>query len=88
MPGNITTCRSCGARIRWIRTPAGKSMPCDERPISYLPNPQGKAKLVTPEGTVVSCDEVQEGTEGSLAGYRAHWSTCDNPNRFKRRTRA
>ena len=33
--GNMkkSTCRGCGAPIVWIRTAAGKSMPCDAEPV-------------------------------------------------------
>ena len=35
--GNMkkATCRGCGAPIVWIRTAAGKSMPCDAEPVLY-----------------------------------------------------
>lgn len=28
----MATCRSCGARITWLKTPGGKAMPVDEDP--------------------------------------------------------
>ena len=28
----MPTCRSCGRRITWLRTPGGKSIPVDEDP--------------------------------------------------------
>jgi hypothetical protein len=33
MPDSTTACRSCGAPVRWIRTPAGKNHPCDAKPL-------------------------------------------------------
>lgn len=30
---NKATCRGCGAPIVWIKTPAGKAMPCDPAPV-------------------------------------------------------
>lgn len=34
---NKATCRGCGAPIVWIKTPAGKAMPCDPAPVYYRP---------------------------------------------------
>lgn len=28
----MSKCRSCGAPVKWIKTPAGKSHPVDEQP--------------------------------------------------------
>lgn len=38
----ITRCRSCGAKIRWTRTAAGKLMPLD-----YEPSPRGTVVLTS-----------------------------------------
>lgn len=40
----VARCRSCGARIVWIETAAGKKMPLDEK----------KATVVLDDGTVVT----------------------------------
>ena len=55
---NKATCRGCGARIVWIKTPAGKAMPCDPAPVYYKATPDGKDKVVTTRGEVVSCEIV------------------------------
>ena len=44
---NKATCRGCGAPIVWIKTPAGKAMPCDPAPVYYKAAPGGKDKIVT-----------------------------------------
>ena len=31
----MAKCRGCGADIIWIKTPGGKSMPCDPIPVMY-----------------------------------------------------
>lgn len=50
-------CKSCGAAIAWIRTPGGKSMPCDATPRYYIQKPRsGSKKIVTPNGEVISCE--------------------------------
>lgn len=51
MSGDLGTCRSCGAAIRWIVMVSGKRMPVDAKP----------AKLIVlddmpePRGAVVDC---------------------------------
>ena len=55
---NKATCRGCGAPIVWIKTPAGKAMPCDPAPVYYKAAPGGKDKIVTTRGEVVSCEIV------------------------------
>lgn len=85
MNQNEATCRSCGKRILWIKTRHGKSMPCDAQPINYRINPESSTKLVTPGGDVVLCDIVKDPAEAQGWGYVPHWSTCDNPNKFRRR---
>lgn len=82
-----TTCRSCGKPILWIKTRHGKPMPCDPQPINYRINPESRTKLVTPDGCVIPCDIVQDPAEAEGRGYVPHWSTCDNPNKFRRRAK-
>lgn len=83
--GNITKCRSCGAPIVWIKTLAGKSMPCDATPVNYRNNPDGRTKLVTPAGCVVSGEIVTDPANATGTGYIPHWSTCNAPDSFRKR---
>ena len=78
-----STCRGCGAPILWIKTPGGKSMPCDPAPVYYRIVPGGKDKVVTNRGEVVSC-EIVSGADATDAGYRPHWATCPHAGNFKR----
>lgn len=80
-----TACRSCGAPIVWIRTPAGKSMPCDAQPKSYKYKPESNTKLVTPEGVVVSCEIVANPEDAHGYGYTPHWSSCNAPDKFRKK---
>ena len=45
--------------------------------------PDGKDKIVTTRGEVVSC-EIVPGANATDAGYRPHWATCPQAGRFKR----
>ena len=83
---NVTTCRSCGAPIVWIKTRAGKSMPCDAKPVNYRISPEGSTKLVTPAGDVVGCVEVVPyPADDTEMGYTPHWATCNAPDSFRKR---
>lgn len=84
---NTGTCKSCGKQILWIRTRTGRSMPCDTKPVNYRIKHGGDTKLVTPAGDVISCEAVKDPAEAQGWGYVPHWSTCDAPDKFKRRTR-
>lgn len=49
MLGDAGTCRSCGAAVRWINTPAGRTMPLDVAPIEVLAEADlARAQLVLP----------------------------------------
>ena len=78
------TCRACGAPILWIKTRAGKSMPCDAKPQSYVESPGGPQKIVTTAGDVISCNLV-EVHQSNKRGYVPHWATCPNADSFRRR---
>ena len=81
----ITTCRSCAARIVFIKTRAGKSMPCDPAPVRYRLNPESSTKVVTMAGDVVSCEIVTDQGEADGTGYTPHWSTCNAPDKFRKK---
>lgn len=56
-----STCKGCGAAIVWIKTPGGKSMPCDATPRYYIEKPRsGSKKIVTPNGEVISCEYTED----------------------------
>lgn len=78
------TCKSCGAPIVWIRTPAGKSMPCDAALVRYRYDPAGKCSVVTDIGTVVRCNLDFEGIPTGMARV-PHWATCPQAEKFRRR---
>ena len=64
-----STCKGCGAAIVWIRTPGGKSMPCDATPRYYIEKPRsGSKKIVTPNGEVISCEYTEDPLRSPLGG--------------------
>lgn len=64
--GAPVTCKSCGAPIRWARTPSGKATPLDADPIAT-------GEVVLDGGIARHVDLLTE-TDGPR--YRVHWATC------------
>lgn len=51
-----TTCKRCGAKIKFLKTKAGKWLPVDPTPRLFWSNPDGKEKVMLQSGEVISCD--------------------------------
>ena len=82
---NRGICRGCGQPIIWIKTPAGKSMPCDPGEIVYWANPKGPVKIVTPNGEVISAETHGNTAQATGIGYISHFVTCPEAGTFRRR---
>jgi len=84
----MAKCRSCGAEIIWIKTSAGKMMPCNPIGVRYWEQPKAKGKIITPNGEVLSC--VFEGDERKATGigYAPHWSTCKSASQHRKKPEA
>lgn len=72
----VTTCRSCGAPVRWARTEAGKNMPLDADPATGDP-------LVVPDGNLVVTGwqgplRVVKTMAAGAGQHRSHFATCPN----------
>ncbi len=78
-------CRKCGKEIIFIKTSAGKSMPCDAEQVMYWADKKGKQRVVTPNGEVVACRLDGDSQEATGIGYIPHWGTCPNAKDFKRK---
>lgn len=75
----MSACGRCGAAIVWVRTPAGKAMPCDARAVYIVQEEGGPEKGVLRDGRVVSCRFVDEPGEATALGYVPHFATCRPP---------
>ncbi len=83
---NFSICRSCGRQIMWIKTKAGKNMPCDPEIITYKAAAGGRERIVTTNGEVRSAELVESGTPGADGfGYISHFATCTNAGRHRRK---
>ena len=85
----VTTCKSCGAKIVWIKTQNGRSMPCNEEQVEYQKNYRGSALIVTKDGEVARGNIVKD-SGSALApivdgiGYVSHFATCPNADKHRR----
>lgn len=84
MYGNEGRCRSCGAKIRFIKMKSGKSMPVNEKIVNYKTDPHGKERIVTPGGDVVACVTGINADEATGFGYVSHFATCPNARNHRR----
>ena len=82
--GNFGRCAGCGAQIIWIKTKAGKNMPCNMLLVDYKAD-GGKDKIVIPSGEVVSGTIVSSPDDADGHGYVSHFATCRNAKNFRRR---
>ena len=89
------TCKGCKAVIRWITTPAGKSMPVDPELLSEwvvddpkpLPVPHHRITLLSSDGKRMQngyqCSVLTPGSH-QIEGHVPHWATCPKAKDFKR----
>ena len=82
---NKGTCSGCGAEIVWIKTAAGKTMPCDPMPKRYWQKDKASGKVVTVRGNVISCEFEGDPDTMSGLGYISHFSTCPKAGEFRRK---
>ena len=78
------TCKGCGGAIMWIKTLAGRNMPCDLTPVPYWANSNGKGRVVTPSGYVIACDFDGEPVTETGMGYVSHFATCKMAGQFRK----
>lgn len=82
----MTKCKSCGKPIIWVKTPSGRSMPCDPELVPYCAVPKAKDKIVTPAGSVLSCEYKEDGQGATGLGYIPHWATCPNADAHRKKS--
>jgi hypothetical protein len=82
----MSKCRSCGAEIKWIKTVAGKNMPCDPERKAYWLIEGARASIVTEMGEVIGAyTDCGEGAgEPDGYGYISHFATCPAADSYRR----
>lgn len=78
-------CRDCGAEIVFIRTRAGKYMPCEAEAVYYNPSPAEDNIFIDEDGSVTWGKIAERDTSGARRGYIPHWASCPGANRFRRK---
>lgn len=78
-------CRACGAPIVWVRTQAGKAMPCDAKVRWYTAAPNGRLKFVLITGEVVAGELAEDLKNATGIGHISHFATCPNADDFRRK---
>ncbi len=79
-----TTCRACGAPIRFIKTKAGKTAPVNAEPVHFIPDPEGGDLFITPDGDAVRGWKIATESNAAYDGYTSHFATCTNPDYFRK----
>lgn len=78
-------CKKCKKPIIFIRTTAGKSMPCDTYFTYYKETSGGQDRIITPNGETISCTILPDSTNADGYGYVPHWATCAHADSFRRK---
>lgn len=73
----MARCQACDAEILWGGTEAGKAMPIDATPVT-----NGKWTYIGGRVRFATIDDARL----MRPLYTAHWSTCTDAARFRRRT--
>jgi hypothetical protein len=78
-------CKACGAKIRWIRTFAGKNMPV-EPDLEDIDEFEEGDSLVTESGiTYRKGADFHARHPDVMMAYMPHWAFCSKPNDFRRK---
>ena len=80
----ISKCRGCGANIVFIKSVAGKTIPCNAEQISYEQKAGGDLKIVTPNGEVISGCIPEDPQKATGIGYISHFATCPAADSFRK----
>lgn len=83
----MANCKSCGARIKFIKTPAGRYIPVDPDVIFWrIPDTSlgetAEDTIVLDDGSVVKgiiCMKT-----GTYEGYVSHFATCPQADKWRR----
>lgn len=81
-------CRSCGAEIRWAKTPAGKAMPVDEKPaaggnVALLERAGGPIAVVLDAAGNAPLESLQPSPDAPR--YLSHFATCPSAGLHRRK---
>ena len=78
-------CKSCGANISFVPTPAGRKMPCDAGCVYYAEDAAGKESFVRNDGVAIKGRVVAKPEEATCLAYRPHWMNCPGADKHRRK---
>jgi hypothetical protein len=79
----MSTCRDCGAKIKWVKTSSGKNMPVDPEPVD--PNDCEPTDIVVDEyGNGCQAQNASWGDFGATQYYICHFATCPKADDFRK----
>ena len=84
MNNKETTCKACQARIMFLKTVKGKTTPVDADAVESVPDVNGRALYVLPDGTTAHGVAPEPGDPDVHIGYISHFATCTNPDFFRK----
>lgn len=80
----MSACRSCHARILWVESEGGKTMPLDAEMVTATPEAEGPFfELVTLGGRPIAYALGHQTQEGQEA-YRSHFKTCPDREKWEK----
>lgn len=88
LKNSFGNCSKCGKQIMWIKTKAGKNMPCNPSFVYYKEQKGGKDRIVITNGEV-AVGTVQDYPEHATGfGYISHFATCEAAQMFRKKKKA
>ena len=83
-------CKGCGREIIWVKSAKGKAIPCDPDLITFCPDKEGDQVYITEDGQYIrGYDKPADGNGfddwSARRGRVAHFATCPQADRFRRR---
>lgn len=82
----MSTCRSCGAKLKWIKTKAGKNIPVDPEHVDWADADVGMTLVREEDGTVATKDTEDSRKRGTW--YTSHFATCPDADDWRERNRS
>lgn len=81
-----TRCRACGARILFLKTASGKTMPVDEEGTFFLETENGPEMFVLGDGVTMRGQRVstEQMMDADRFGYVSHFATCPAADQFRK----
>lgn len=77
----MSACRSCGAQIDWVKTPAGKNMPVEGLYLKYDELSPGEI-IVTDGGNIYK--KEAEKSLPSVKGRISHFAVCPQADSWRK----